>query len=125
MIEERLTSNEQTVMINLNADTEANSYSVTELHVVSDDLISRGTERDSDIVVVIADQPVRFIIGEWNKEVSDECVYIDDEPAEEIEISEGMFVLPSELVHDNFRICVRAKAGDTELESEELYISAE
>ena len=104
---------------------EASVYYVTGLDVASEDVISQGTERDEDLVIVRANQPVRFVIGIWPDEVSDEKVYIDDEPAEEITISEGTFSIPAELVYDDFKVSVKAKAGDYELETQELYISAE
>lgn len=66
---------------------------------------------DSDLISVIASQPVTFIIGEWlnddgsKAEAYDIKVFIDDEAHEEIEISD------SEI--------------EIKIESEELYISAE
>lgn len=95
--------------------------SVTDLSIISDDVISQGTGRDSDYVSVRVNHPVRFILGEWTREVSEETVYVNDEAVDDVKISEGMFTLPAEFIHDDFRIQV--KAG--ELESQELYISAE
>ena len=75
--------------------------------------------------------PVTFILGTWvnadgdSLEVYDEKVFIDDKPAEGIIISEGEFTLPSEMIHDDFKVCVKAKAGSSEIESEEVFISAE
>ena len=126
-IDEELSSeNEQNSYENENAGfAESNSYFVTELSVVSEDVISQGTDRDEDLVIVKAGEPVRFMIGTWPHEVSDETVYVDDEPVKGIELQEGTFTLPAEMIHDDFKVCVKAKTGDSELETEELYISAE
>ena len=118
--QESFTVYEQTVTPDHNAASETHTYAVTELHVLSDDVLYSGTERDEGLVIVKANSPVRFIIGEWPREVSDETVYVDDEAVEGINIQEGTFTLPAEFVHDDFK--VQVKAG--ELESQELYINA-
>lgn len=121
-----LTSYEQNVTLNVKP-VESHTYFVTELHVMSDDVLFQGTERDEDIVSVRANEPVRFILGTWPHEVSYETVCIDDEAHEEIEIHESTFIIPTELVHDDFKVYVKAKTveGEYKLKSEELYISAE
>ena len=117
---------------NLSLNAEGTSSSRTGLSVSEEDAVETHIGRDSDLVTVKANMPVTFIIGEWVRndgssvEVSDVKVYIDDELAEGITISdEGTFTLPAEMIHDDFKVCVKARAGDSELETEELYISAE
>ena len=108
--------------VNVIASPETHTYFVTELYVMSDDVISRGTGRDEDLVSVRANEPVRFIIRGIVNHENEFKVYINDELIESIIVSdEGMFTLPAKFVHDDFK--VQVKAG--ELESEELYISAE
>ena len=91
------------------------------LRVKSDDLIESFSGKDSDIVIVKAGMPVTFILG---AEISGAAVYVDDKPAEGVEISdEGTFILPAEFVREDFKVCVKSSDGITE--SEELYITAE
>ena len=99
----------------------------TELRVVSDDIVSKGEERDEDLIEVNADKPVKFIIGQWvssngsrvNVKADEVSVYVDDKAQMDIVVADdGTFTLPAGLVHDDFK--VQAKAG--ELETVELFI---
>ena len=107
------------------------SSSRTGLSVSEEDAVETHIGKDSDLVSVKANMPVTFIIGEWVREdgssvkVSDVKVYIDDELDESITVSkEGTFTLPADMVYDDFKVCVKALAGNEELETEELFISA-
>ena len=114
-------SGTETYSYALSFSEEENLYSRTELKVSSDDVLSQGEGRDEDIVIVRENQPVKFILGLWEYDISYECVYVDDEPYENITVSEGTFILPAEMIHDDFKVQVKSGC----LESQELYISAE
>ena len=96
------------------------------IEVVSDDIIEAYDGRDSDIVKVRADSPVRFIVSNWGAKVSGVTVCVDDKPADSITVSdEGMFTLPAEFVYGDFKVSAKAQSEAGELESEELYVIAE
>ncbi|MBQ9596263.1 MAG: hypothetical protein IJR35_10445, partial [Synergistaceae bacterium] len=88
--------------------------------------------RDDDLFTVKPDEPVTFIISNY-EELSDVVVFYDFEPLEfdddsdnDLEISdEGVFAIPAELVHDDFVVSVKARINDKDAESDELYITAE
>ena len=119
-----------------NAEQEAaRSFSVanTILKVLSDDILKQGEGRDEDLVDVRANEPVRFMIGEWldangaKAEVSSEDVYIyiDDKPVEDIIVSdEGLFTVPADFVHDDFKVQAIAETATKRLETVELFVSA-
>ncbi|MBQ6774997.1 MAG: PKD domain-containing protein, partial [Synergistaceae bacterium] len=119
-----------------NAEQEADrSFSVanTSLKVLSDDILKQGEGRDEDLVDVRANEPVRFMIGEWldangaKAEVSSEDVYIyiDDKPVEDIIVSdEGLFTVPADFVHDDFKVQAIAETATKRLETIELFMSA-
>ena len=119
-----------------NAEQEADrSFSVanTSLKVLSDDILKQGEGRDEDLVDVRANEPVRFMIGEWldangaKAEVSSEDVYIyiDDKPVEDIIVSdEGLFTVPADFVHDDFKVQAIAETATKRLETVELFVSA-
>ncbi len=101
----------------------------TELKILSEDVLWQGEGRDDDLFEVKANQPVRFLIGEWRyangakAEVSAEDIdiYVDDKIIEGVIVSdEGEFIIPSEFVHDDFKV----QAKTRELETIELFISA-
>ena len=102
---------------------------VTELKILSEDILWQGEGRNEDLFEVKANSPVRFIIGEWKhangaKEeifAEDVEIFIDDKLVEGITVSdEGEFTVPAEFVHDDFKVCAKAK----ELETIELFIGA-
>ncbi|MBQ3402022.1 MAG: putative Ig domain-containing protein [Synergistaceae bacterium] len=93
------------------------------LNVASDDILEAGEGRDSDLITVRAGKALTFILGDWGLEVSGVTVYVDDEPAGAVTVSEdGTFTLPAEMVAGDFKVCVKATHGGSELESETLYI---
>ncbi len=103
---------------NVNSNGGNTSIRITELHVVSDDVLKQGTDRDEDIVEVRAGMPVRFIAGD---SAYDMKVYVDDELIEDITVSEnGEFTVPADIVHNGFKVQVKAKG----FESHELYVNA-
>ena len=91
------------------------------LSVASDDVVESYEGKDSDMVKVKADKPLTFIIGKWPEEVESVTVYVDDKAVEGVTVTEGVFTLPAELVHNDFK--VSAKAG--KFESEEVFIISE
>ncbi|MBQ6982469.1 MAG: putative Ig domain-containing protein, partial [Synergistaceae bacterium] len=96
------------------------------LSVFSEDIVEAYDGKDSDLVRVRENTPVRFIVSNWGTKVSSQVVYVDDKPAEGIRISdEGMFTLPSEFVRGDFKVCVKSQSESETLESEELFIIAE
>mgnify|MGYP002622747239 CR=1 FL=1 len=96
------------------------------VYVLSDDILEAYEGRDSDMVKVKANEPVTFIIGDWGVNVSSITVYVDDKAVEGVTVSgDGVFTLPAEMVHDDFKVNVKAWHEDIELVSEELYIISE
>ncbi len=96
------------------------------LQVKSDDVLEAYEGRDSDLVKVKANKPVTFIVGDWGVNVSSVTVYVDDKVVEGVAVSgEGVFTLPAEMVHDDFKVTVKAWHEGVELEAEELYIISE
>ncbi len=95
------------------------------LNVASDDILETYEGRDSDLVKVKAGQPLTFIIGEWNADVSSINVYVDDKAVEGLTVEDSKFTLPAEMVHDDFKVSVKAQSEGIEHESEELYIISE
>ncbi len=112
--------------------SQTGSYMITELKVLSEDILWQGEGKDEDLIEVKINQPVRFIISEWvnadgsKVEILPEeiYVYVDDEAVEEIivdnEEDEMKFTLPSEFVHDDFKV----QARTDKFETSELYLSA-
>ena len=97
-----------------------------ELHVVSEDIVEAYEGKDSDLVKVKAGAPLRFTVTHWGTEVYDIVVYVDEKALDSIMVSdEGEFTLPSEIVHDDFKVGVKAESIIGKRESEELYIIAE
>ena len=102
------------------------------LEVLSSDILSAGSGRDSDLVNVQQGKAITFILGKWlyldgsMAEVSDVQVIYNFKPAEGITFSEdgGKFTLPAEMVDGGFCVSVRAKSGGIELETDELHITA-
>ena len=118
---------------NGNEKSEQNpGYFITELKILSEDILLQGEGKDEDLFEVKAENPVRFIISEWinsdgsKAEVLPEEIYVcvDEKPVEEIivyiEEDEMKFMLPSEFVHDDFKV----QAKTDKLETMELFISA-
>ncbi len=106
------------------------SVTTTPLYVASEDILWQGEGRDEDLIEIKADNPVTFVIGTWlddngrESEVSDVKVYINDSFAEDIVISdENVFIIPAELVQDDFRVFVKAQSKNLEIHSIELYLS--
>ncbi|MBQ7193867.1 MAG: PKD domain-containing protein, partial [Synergistaceae bacterium] len=105
-------------------DTDVSIYA--ELKVVSEDIVESYDDKDSDMVKVKAGTPLRFTVGDWGTEVVDVVVYVDDKPVNSVEVSdEGKFTLPAEIVHDDFKVGLKAQSTTGKRESEELYIIAE
>ena len=93
------------------------------LSVFSEDIVEAHDGKDSDLVRVRENTPV---VDNWGTKVSGQVVYVDDKPAEGITISdEGMFILPSEFVRGDFKVCVKSQSESETLESEEIFIIAE
>ncbi len=97
----------------------------TTLSVASDDVVETYEGKDSDLVKVKANTELTFIIGEWGVDVSELTVYVDDKPVEGLTVEEGKFTLTPEMVHDDFKVSVKAQSEGVELESEEVYIISE
>ena len=104
---------------------------VTGLEVLSSDVLYAGTGIDAGLVDVRAGLPLSFVIGGWvypdgsSAEVSGVCVFVNDEPDVSITVSdEGTFTLPAEMIHGGISVTVKALAGETELETEKLNITA-
>ena len=106
-------------------DTDVNLYA--ELKVMSEDIVESYDGKDSDLVKVKADTPLRFTVGDWGTEVDDVAVYVDGKALDSVQVSdEGKFTLPAEVVTGDFKIGVKAKStAGKNLESEELYIITE
>ena len=100
------------------------------LKIADENILESGTDKDEDLFTVKADEPVRFIIENY-EDLSDVEIFLDFEPYEDkyeegLEISDdGEFILPAELVHDDFVVSVKAMINGQDAESQELYISAE
>ena len=93
------------------------------LSVFSEDIVEAYDGKDSDLVRVRENTPV---VDNWGTKVSGQVVYVDDKPAEGITISdEGMFILPSDFVRGDFKVCVKSQSESETLESEEIFIIAE
>ena len=101
----------------------------TELKILDEDVLWQGEGRDEDLFEVKANEPVRFVIGEWKYSngvkaeifAEDVEIYVDDKLVEGVTVSdEGEFTIPAEFVVDDFKVQARAK----ELETFELFISA-
>ena len=99
-------------------------FAVT-LNVASEDIVASHDGKDSDLVTVKADNALKFILGNLSADVSAITVYIDDNAVEGVTVEDNSFTLPAEMVHDDFKVGVKAQSGDIELESEELYIISE
>ena len=95
------------------------------LNVASDDVVEAYDGKDSDLVKVKANTELTFIIGEWGVDVSELTVYVDDKPVEGLTVEDGRFTLTPEMVHDDFKVSVKAQSEGVELESEEVYIISE
>ncbi len=124
--------NVQDVTPDVETDIFSDSYELTELNVLSDDILWQGTDKDEDLVGVRANEPVTFVIGEWvdrdgtSTEVSDIQIFIDDKFVEDITVSElGTFTISPEIINGDFKVQARAKTGTSELETQELFISVE
>ena len=52
-------------------------------------------------------------------------VYVDDKAVEGLAVEDSKFTLPAEMVHDDFKVSVKAQSEGVEHESEELYIISE
>ncbi len=90
------------------------------LHVVGDNILHQGTERDEDIIEVKANEPVNFQI-DADAPNDNLSVYIDDELNEDIIVSEdGTFTLTEEFIHEDFKVQVKGE----NLKTQELYIIA-
>ncbi|MBQ7593922.1 MAG: putative Ig domain-containing protein [Synergistaceae bacterium] len=90
------------------------------LHVVGDNILHQGTERDEDIIEVKANEPVKFQV-KADASIDNLSVYIDDELTEDIIVSEdGTFTLPEEFIHEDFKVQVKGENFKTQ----ELYIIA-
>ena len=113
--------------------SKAGGSAVTELKVIDEDILWQGEGREEDLVKVLANKPLTFVLGEWVRadgktvEVFEPLVFINEKPAGDIVISEdGKFTLPAELVRDDFKVQVTALTNEnTELETIELFISPE
>ncbi len=124
--------NVQDVTSDAEADNFSDSYELTELNVLSDDVLWQGTGKDEDLVGVKANEPVTFVIGEWvNRdgtaaEVSDIKIFVDDEVVDDVNVSDlGTFTIQSEFINGDFKIQVKAKTKTSELETQELFVSVE
>ena len=96
-----------------------------DLEVVSDDILEAFDGRDSDLVKVRENTPVRFTVSNWGANVSAITVYVDDKPVNITVSDEGLFTLPAEMVTGDFKVGAKAQSESGELESNELYIIAE
>ena len=85
------------------------------LKAEGDNVISVGTERDEDIVNVKPGD-LTFVLGKTD---GSEEVYVNDVLVEDIEIEDGKFTLPAEIVKDGISVQVRG----SELNSEVLNIN--
>ena len=113
---------------------EGHGVSFTVLNVINEDKIQQGTGKDEDFVTVRANKPVNFFIDKWLMKNGTEAdvsncelvVYIDEKPAKNIKISDsGVFTLPPEIVKDCFKVQAKALSKNINLETIELFISAE
>ena len=106
-------------------ESTAGTFTLTAtLSVASEDILEAFEGRDSDIVAVKAGEPVTFILNTWDVEPEGATVFVDDKPSESITVSpEGTFTLPAELVHDDFKVSVKAVHGAVEIETDPLYIT--
>ncbi len=111
----------QTAPLDLSTGSNTDVNIRATLSVASDDVVESYEGKDSDMVKVKADKPLTFIIGKWPEEVESVTVYVDDKAVDGVKVTEGVFTLPPELVHNDFKVSV--KSGKQE--SEELFIIAE
>ena len=106
--------------------TESRGSVNTELFVIAD-----GEETEDD-VITDAGEPLTFRIGTWIDDAGDEIeasdvqICINDEPVNDIEVSEdGTFTLSGEYVSGEFSVSAKAKHGDSELETSDINVTAE
>ena len=111
----------QTAPLDLSTGSNTDVNIRATLSVASDDVVESYEGKDSDMIKVKADKPLTFIIGKWPEEVESVTVYVDDKAVDGVKVTEGVFTLPPELVHNDFKVSV--KSGKQE--SEELFIIAE
>ena len=99
-------------------DTDVSRYA--KLKVLREDVVEAYDGKDSDLVKVKASAPLRLTVTNWEAEVDDVVVYVDDKALDSVQVSdEGRFTLPAEVV-------VKAKSiAGKNLESEKLYIITE
>ena len=97
------------------------------LEVVNkDSIISRGTERDEDLITVKAGEPLTFEVTGLRVHNAEIIVLYDFKEYDDISVNdENEFTLPAELVKGDFVVSVRAEAKNYEAESHELYFEAE
>ena len=101
------------------------------LEIMKTDIISQGTGRDEDLFNVRENKPLTFIIVSCKDsqgleyEISNARVFIDYKYNEDIAVSyNGIFIIPAELVHDDFVVSIQAEANNHNAESEEIFINA-
>ncbi len=112
-------SNIQDVVIAPKTEATYNQRSFAVLKVLSDDVLWRGQDKDEDLIGVIANEPLNFVI---ENAPSGMQIFIDDARIEGIEISDdGTFILPADFVSDDFKV----RAENDKLETNELFISVE
>ena len=95
------------------------------LNVASEDVVESYEGKDSDLVKVKANKALNFVLGDWGTDVLDVAVYVDDRAVDGVAVKGNSFTLPAEKVHDDFKVAVKAKTKDGELESEELFVISE
>ncbi|MBR4196130.1 MAG: putative Ig domain-containing protein [Synergistaceae bacterium] len=101
--------------VNLSAD----------LEIVSDDILESYEGRDSDLVKVRENTPLRFTVSNWGANVSTITVYVNDNPVDSTVSGGGLFTLPAEIVSGDFKVSAKAQSEAGEIETNELYIIAE
>ena len=109
-------------MASLSYDDDSDVY--TKLFLLNND------EKFEGAVNYSAGVPANFVIDKWvdtkgnHVEVSDVKIFVDDEFAEGIVVSDdGTFTLPKETVSSDFNVYATAKYGEQELNTSEIYIS--
>ena len=90
-----------------------------------------GDEKLDGVVTHAAKTPADFIIGDWidnygaGVEVSDVKIFVNDEILDGIAVSDdGSFTISEDIVSGEFNVYASALAGERELKTSEVYVSA-